>query len=175
MLRRYVKRSKNLHPAITWENEDLLALAVEYLVRADLRYDKKLTPNINYHRYVYVIYAVKTYMHGMGGKRNAKENSHKRINAHYQDDTYVSHPLTPDSQTPDNIVIQKEESERSDARFTQLLSCPTLTEKQRQYIIMRYQDNLKPSEIARQLGINRWAVQQTLNRACENIRVWLET
>lgn len=175
MLRRYERKTKRSSHNLNSQNEDLLAMAVEYLVRADLRYDEKLTPNIDYHRYVYVIYAVKTYLSALRGKKNSRENGHQRLTIHVGNEEIEVDTHDKSAADPVNIAIDNEEKLGAAKRFEELLECPTLTAKQRQYLKLRHQEDMIPSQIARQLGINRWAVQQTINRAHENIKKWLTT
>ncbi len=49
-----------------------------------------------------------------------------------------------------------------------------LTTRQQEILIMYYFEKKKTPEIARLLGINKSTVSRTLNRAVENIRLYLE-
>ena len=49
-----------------------------------------------------------------------------------------------------------------------------LTPRQREMLIMRYEQNMSGSEIARELGLNRSTVSRTLRRARERLRRCLQ-
>ena len=49
-----------------------------------------------------------------------------------------------------------------------------LTPRQREMLIMRYEQNMSGSEIARELGLNRSTVSRTLRRAQERLRRCLQ-
>ena len=49
-----------------------------------------------------------------------------------------------------------------------------LTPRQREMLVMRYEQNMSGSEIARELGLNRSTVSRTLRRARERLRRCLQ-
>lgn len=49
-----------------------------------------------------------------------------------------------------------------------------LTPRQREMLIMRYEQNMSGSEIARELGLNRSTVSRTLRRARDRLRRCLQ-
>lgn len=59
---------------------------------------------------------------------------------------------------------------RSAERERVLAAVRTLPDRQRQVVVLRYLEELPPSEVAELLGISREAVASSLNRALESLR-----
>lgn len=49
-----------------------------------------------------------------------------------------------------------------------------LTPRQQEVLTLRYEENMRITEIARQLGLNRSTVSRTLRRAQEHLRRYLQ-
>lgn len=74
------------------------------------------------------------------------------------------------SENGDDNAAQLERMRRSLRRARQ----QALTPRQREMLVMRYEQNMSGSEIARELGLNRSTVSRTLRRARERLRRCLQ-
>lgn len=74
------------------------------------------------------------------------------------------------SENGDDNAAQLERMRRSLRQARQ----QALTPRQREMLIMRYEQNMSGSEIARELGLNRSTVSRTLRRARERLRRCLQ-
>lgn len=74
------------------------------------------------------------------------------------------------SENGDDNTAQLERMRRSLRQARQ----QALTPRQREMLIMRYEQNMSGSEIARELGLNRSTVSRTLRRARERLRRCLQ-
>ena len=74
------------------------------------------------------------------------------------------------SENGDDNAAQLERMRRSLRQARQ----QALTPRQREMLVMRYEQNMSGSEIARELGLNRSTVSRTLRRAQERLRRCLQ-
>lgn len=86
----------------------------------------------------------------------------------------VSYDLA-ESYISDALSGARTDSGRIRSRIVRELLCDCLTQRQREYLLLRYRGNMNGSEIARMYGVNRSAVSATLSRARKKLAVLLGT
>ncbi len=82
--------------------------------------------------------------------------------------------------TGDMIVWLLENADDNQEQLARLLRnlrkarVQELTPRQQEVLTLRYEENMRITEIARQLGLNRSTVSRTLRRAQEHLRRYLQ-
>lgn len=163
------------------KDEEAISNIANAIMMADWRWDENYQNenNTKKTRYSYrnqcAIWAIKTYI---TKNYEHKHRTKKRVYSldysdNNQDNNSTSiHDMIENTEcsSPEDILIAKEETTELMKTVQELLSCPLLTDRQRDYIRLYYFENNTFEQIGQKYGITREAVRQGLNKTLETIR-----
>jgi len=167
------------------KDEDAISSVATAIMMADWRWDQNYqsingTKKTKYsYRNQCAIWAIQTHI-----SKDKKKNKRFKNNKVYSLDFVLSesdeseslHSMTEDfsTQTPDNILIEKEKTEQLKSIINDMLSLGCLTDRQKDYIKLYYFESYTFEKIGQKYGITREAVRQGLNKAIDIIREALD-
>lgn len=160
------------------KDEDAIASVANAMMMADWRWDEnyqneKGTKKTKYsYRNQCALWAIQTYL--TKSVKRSKKLSKKVYSLDHMsnDEDSTTHSYTKDERTmsPEEILMQIENTAELKTLIDSLLSLDCLTSRQKEYIKLYYFEGLTFEKIGQQYGITREAVRQGLNKAIEIIR-----
>jgi len=163
-------------------DEEAISSIANAIMMADWRWDENYEneQNTKKTKYSYrnqcAIWAIKTYItknyeHKQKTKKKVYSLDYKSDNDGSNNDASV-HELVQNMGccSPDEILMASEEEDCLIDTVKELLDCPILTERQRDYIKLYYFENQTFEQIGKKYNITREAVRQGLNKTLETIR-----
>jgi RNA polymerase sigma factor (sigma-70 family) len=164
------------------KDEEAISSIANAIMMADWRWDENYEneQNTKKTKYSYrnqcAIWAIKTYItknyeHKQKTKKKVYSLDYKNDSDGSNNDSSV-HELVQNMGccSPDEILIANEEEDHLIDTVKELLDCPILTERQRDYIKLYYFENQTFEQIGNKYNITREAVRQGLNKTLETIR-----
>lgn len=157
-------------------DEDAISSIANSIMMADWRWDQdyKNKQGTKKNKYSYrnqcALWAIQTYI-----TKNKKTNDVYSLDYYIDNETTLS-SYTPDhkSQSPDNIVEEKENKEILSSLVNELLSLEFLTDRQKDYLRLYYMEGYTFEKIGKKYGITREAVRQGLNKTVELIKGYVK-
>jgi RNA polymerase sigma factor (sigma-70 family) len=159
------------------KDEEAIASIANAIMMADWRWDENYqneqqTKKTKYsYRNQCAIWAIKTYI--TKNYEHKKKTKKKIYSLDYENDTdNTCHDLIENLGccSPEDIIISNEENDNLVNTVKELLDCPILTERQRDYLRLYYFENQTFEQIGKKYNITREAVRQGLNKTLETIR-----
>lgn len=159
------------------KDEEAIASIANAIMMADWRWDENYQSENNTKKTKYsyrnqcAIWAIKTYI--TKNYLHNKKTKKKVYSLDYEKDTDNSYyDLIENFKccSPEDIIIANEEKDNLTNAVKDLLDCPFLTERQRDYIKLYYFENQTFEQIGKKYSITREAVRQGLNKTLETIR-----
>lgn len=159
------------------KDEDAIAAIANAIMMADWRWDENYVGKTGAKktRYSYrnqcALWAIQTYI-SKDHKHSKKKKVYSLDFASEDNDNSFMHSAAADhrSLSPEEIAINKEESNNLTDLITQLLESKNLTDRQKDYIRLYYFESYTFEKIGQKYGITREAVRQGLNKALDTIR-----
>lgn len=161
------------------KDEDAIAGVANSIMMADWRWDKnyqndKGTKKTRYsYRNQCALWAIQTYV----SKDHKKNKKFKKVYSldhvlDFDENSTSIHNLADDTkaQSPEEILIEKENTEELKTLITNLLDIECLTSRQKDYIKLYYFEAYTFEKIGQKYGITREAVRQGLNKAINIIK-----
>ena len=157
------------------KDEDAISDVATALMYADWRYDENRTGKTGLKKTQYsyrnqcAIWAIKTYVTQKYKCKATKNNvysldfesNEKTLNEFIKDDR---------TKTPIDNIIDQESSDMLSEDIRELISSSSITDKQRQQIILYYFHEETLAQIGKKFNVSREAVRQNIKRAFESIR-----
>lgn len=155
------------------QNEEAISDIATALMYADWRFDENRVgkTGLKKTKYSYrnqcALWAIKTYV--TNKYKGKKHLSLDRTLGESSDDNGYDYTISG-IQTPEDILIQEEETSMLSDTINSLLASDLLSDKQREQIKMYYFDNYTLSKIGKYFGVSREAVRQNIKRGLDTIR-----
>ena len=153
------------------QNEDAISFVAEHLMYAGYRWNESGGRTVNSYLNQCAIWSIKRWI------VLTKKASEKACMSLHLDSAHGSKPQMLYSKIadvttipPDEILMNQETTEG----LTHVIDDAGLTERQRHCLEVVYVQGQKPSEVARDLGISRQAVDQCLTKGIHKIKVAID-
>ena len=156
------------------KDEDAIASVANAIMMADWRWDENYqnTKGTKKTKYSYrnqcALWAIQTYVSKDSKKsKKFKKKIYSLDHIVEKDDESTAHNFTEDTKmlSPEELLINKENSEELSTLIDSLLNLDCLTARQRDYIKLYYFEGYTFEKIGKKYGITREAVRQGLNKA----------
>jgi RNA polymerase sigma factor (sigma-70 family) len=154
------------------KNEEAVSDVATALMYADWRYDASRTGKTGLKKTLYsyrnqcAIWAIKTYI-----TNKYRQQKLSSLDYEINDNSVLESIISDDnSQSPLDILINKEYHENLAKNISILLNNGLISEKQKRQIEMYYFEDKTLSEIGKSFGVSREAVRQNIKRGIETIR-----
>ena len=147
-------------------SEDAIAFVVEKLVYGAHKWELSRGRTLHSYLNQCSIWAIRSWIEMIKSQPQLMS-----INMEYHDSHSQLYESLPDfkADTPDNIVANKERTEE----LSNVISSAGLTERQSYCLEVVYVEGQRPSDVARDLGISRQAVDQCLDKGIRKVQVAL--
>lgn len=153
------------------KNEEAISDVATALMYADWRFDENRPGKSGQKKTLYsyrnqcAIWAIKTYV-----TNKYKKQKNYSLDENNEDLKFNSLIADKGQRQPIDLLIDEEENNILKSDIEQILSSASITEKQKQQIIMYYYEDRTLSYIGKEFGVSREAVRQNIKRGLESIR-----
>jgi len=159
------------------KDEDAVSSVANAIMMADWRWDENYTnkQGTKKTKYSYrnqcALWAIQTYVSKIYQKPKNIKNVYS-LDFKNEDMELSNYELIKDhnTKTPDEQLIEKEQSDSLAGLIDNILSIDYLSDRQKDYIRLYYFENYTFEKIGKKYGITREAVRQGLNKALDLIR-----